>query len=153
MHNKAAIRILVVLSIFLSLNFFALSLTNCGTTHQQRVNIVSDVMSDFNFVQKTVEEFMIDLNDKNILPTEGIIWQSFKSVNAKLYPISVRLNENWKLVPQTDSAVSNFLLTKDFRDGIDLLIQLMTVANENGLNNTEAKDKLDSLVKASSPSE
>lgn len=111
--------------------FLVLILTIGCSSKQQIVNTISDVMHQFNSGHKEVVATLEQLHDNGIVTGEK--WNNVVDIRRKVGVVSEKLNENWKLVPQTASAIENFILTKDFQDALVLIFQLAEVANRNDI--------------------
>jgi hypothetical protein len=115
--------VLLVLIMILSLG--------CASSHQQRVNTISDAMHAFNIAYEETEVLLINLRDQGGPVADR--WSEISRIRNQVAPIVIRLNENWRLVPQTDASVEAFILQPDFQSAVALALQLVAIAGDNGL--------------------
>lgn len=103
-----------------------------------RVDAISDAMHVFNAAYEEAEKSVILLHERGIL--KGDEWNSVVDIRNQVAPIVIRLNEDWKLVPQTDASIEAFIAQPDFQSAVKLGLQLAKIAEVN-----DVQVKLNSL--------
>lgn len=110
------------------------------SSHQKRIDTISDVMHQFNSAYEEAELLAITLHENGALTGEK--WNLVVGVRNRVAPAVIRLNENWKRVPQTDASVEAFIAQPDFQNAVMLALELANLATANN-----AAVKLHSLVR------
>jgi len=95
-------------------------------------------MHEFNFTYAELEKSVIATHKAGGFSVDT--WNKIVDLRAKVAPIAIRLNENWKLVPDTDASVEAFIASPDFQSAVELALQIVNVAGAN-----EFQIKFDSL--------
>jgi hypothetical protein len=131
--------------LLIAVMFVSLLVGCAGKSHQQRVDTISNGMDKFNSAYAAVENALIAAHESDPPLISGAPWNKVVTIRETVAPLAVRLNENWKLVPQTDASIEAFILQPDFQTTLKLALRLSEIAEENGITVTDALEALLSL--------
>lgn len=114
--GKRAIHLLVVV-------VAVLAMANCAG--KKPISQVSDVMEKLSESYFTAEETAVTLHDTGIL--KGAEWDQVVQVRNQLSPIMKMLWQEWKQLPDTQSAVDDFMRSQNYLNAIRMIAQIEAI--------------------------
>lgn len=132
-YNTASFLLVILILSLLSIT------AGCGSTHQDRVNTVSRGMVIYNAAWSEITNTVTEQARTSGLSADLV------SKHRTAGELHIKLNKAWKLVPQVDVAIENFLLSPDFLSAMQLSMELGGIVQANPFLLDELK-KLNELL-------
>lgn len=101
-------------------------LVGCGSSHQQRVNVISNSADVLLTSYQTAELAIVAAHDSGAINDE--LFAKIAAKRNQVSPIMRRIAVAWQQVPRVDSSVEAFLLSPDFQAGLVLVIEIAELA-------------------------
>lgn len=93
-----------------------------GCSARRPVQQVSDVMDKMTASWFAVEATAVQLHDAGVL--KGEKWNQVVGIRNKVSPLMRQLWSRWALLPDTETAVEDFMRSPDYEQAMTLIAQM-----------------------------